>query len=341
MDWASDDTESGAGHWLLTLFCASFAQGLDHSIMVIIRQTSGFSYVLGYFLTECLDFAVLWPRFGRMMQLGWPEMTKQEALMRFWGDAFDVTVNVPDWVALERHISSRLRAGDGFSLATINLDHLVKLRQDRRFRDAYAAQDLVVADGNPIVWMSKLAGRPVSLIPGSDAILPLVRIAAAHHKTLALVGSTDDTLAAAKTYLEREVPGTRIVATIAPPMGFDPVGGSADEVLDALQAVDADIAFLALGAPKQELFAAYGRGKLDHVGFISIGAGLDFFSGAQVRAPAWVRAIAMEWLWRAVSQPARLIPRYAKCFKILPVELIHALKLRFGAAQGTPAREGK
>jgi UDP-N-acetyl-D-mannosaminuronic acid transferase (WecB/TagA/CpsF family) len=49
----------------------------------------------------------------------------------------------------------------------------------------------------------------------------------------------------------------------------------------------------------------------------------------------------MEWLWRAVSQPARLIPRYAKCFKILPVELIHALKLRFGAAQGAPAREGK
>ena len=131
--------------------------------------------------------------------------------MRFWGEAFDVTVNVPDWVALERHISSRLRVGEGFSLATINLDHLVKLRQDQRFRDAYAAQDLVVADGNPIVWMSKLAGRPVSLIPGSDAILPLVRIAAAHRKTLALVGSTDETLAAAKAYLEREVPGTQIV----------------------------------------------------------------------------------------------------------------------------------
>ncbi len=261
--------------------------------------------------------------------------------MRFWGQDFDVTVNVSDWVALERQISSRLRAGDGFSLATINLDHLVKLRQDQRFRDAYAAQDLVVADGNPIVWMSKLAGRPVSLIPGSDAILPLVRIAAAHRKTLALVGSTDDTLAAAKTYLEREVPGTRIVATLAPPMGFDPTGASADAVLEALTASRADIAFLALGAPKQELFAAYGRGKLDHVGFISIGAGLDFFSGAQVRAPGWVRAIAMEWLWRALSQPARLIPRYARCFGILPVELVHALKLRCAQVPTRTAPEGE
>jgi exopolysaccharide biosynthesis WecB/TagA/CpsF family protein len=322
-------------------FGASFAQGLDHPIMVIIRQTEGFSYVLGYFLTECLDFAALWPRFGRMKPIDIPKLTNEEARMRFWGDAFDVTVNVPDWVVLERQISSRLRAGDGFSLATINLDHLVKLRQDQRFREAYAAQDLVIADGNPIVWMSKLAGRPVSLIPGSDAILPLVRIAAAHGKTLPLVGSTDDTLAAAKTYLEREVPGTRIVATIAPPMGFDPVGASADAVLDGLKAAGADMAFLALGAPKQELFAAYGRDKLSHVGFVSIGAGLDFFSGAQVRAPAWVRAIAMEWLWRALSQPARLVPRYAKCFGILPVELIHALQLRFSTLRGAPAREGK
>lgn len=257
--------------------------------------------------------------------------------MRFWGEAFDVTVNVPDWAALERLVLARLRAGDGFSLATINLDHLVKLRQDARFRAAYAAQDLVVADGNPIVWLSKLAGRSVSLIPGSDAILPLARLAAGQGKTLALIGSTEDTLAAAKTYLEREIPGTRVVATIAPPMGFDPAGPSADDVLAALSESGAEIAFLALGAPKQELFAAYGRDKLPKVGFVSIGAGLDFFSGAQVRAPAWVRRIAMEWLWRALSQPLRLIPRYAKCFAILPVELVHALKLRFGSAAMRPS----
>ena len=250
--------------------------------------------------------------------------------MRFWGDDFDVSVNVPHWVALERHISGRLRAGEGFSLATINLDHLVKLREDPRFRNAYAAQDLVVADGNPIVWMSHLAGRPVDLIPGSDAILPLARIAAAHKKTLALVGSTEDTLAAAKTYLEHHVPGTTVVATIAPPMGFDPLGKAADAILDELEDIGADIVFVALGAPKQELFAAYGRRKLGSVGFVSIGAGLDFFSGAQVRAPAWVRSIFMEWLWRVVQDPLRMIPRYAKCLAILPVEIAHALKQRSG-----------
>lgn len=260
--------------------------------------------------------------------------------MRFWGDDFDVTVNVPHWVALERQISGRLRAGEGFSLATINLDHLVKLREDARFRNAYAAQDLVVADGNPIVWLSRLAGRPVDLIAGSDAILPLARIAVAHRKTLALVGSTEATLAAARDDLERQVPGTRVVATIAPPMGFDPLGKAADEVLAQIEAAGADMVFLALGAPKQELFAAYGRQRLEDVGFVSIGAGLDFLSGSQVRAPEWMRAMALEWLWRTLRQPGRMIPRYAKCFAILPVEIAHAIKMRLASASDQPASEG-
>jgi exopolysaccharide biosynthesis WecB/TagA/CpsF family protein len=269
-----------------------------------------------------------------------PKQDKEEAQMRFWGDDFDVSVNVPHWVALERHISGRLRAGEGFSLATINLDHLVKLREDPGFRNAYAAQDLVVADGNPIVWMSYLAGRSVDLIPGSDAILPLTRIAAAHKKTLALVGGTEATLAAAKTYLEHHVPGTNVVATIAPPMGFDPLGKAADAILDELEDVGADIVFVALGAPKQELFAAFGRQKLGSVGFVSIGAGLDFFSGAQVRAPAWMRSLSMEWLWRAAKDPKRMIPRYAKCLAIMPVEIAHALKQRSGTPSTKTAPGG-
>lgn len=259
--------------------------------------------------------------------------------MRFWAGDYQVDINVAGWNALDREISGRFSAGDGFALATLNLDHLVKLRSDARFRSAYAAQDLVVADGMPIVWMSKLAGRPVELVPGSDAILPLVRLAATHGKTIALVGSTEDTLQAAKSYLERNVPGTNVVATIAPPMGFDPVGPSADKVIEELKSAKADIAFLALGAPKQELFAAYARGHLPSTGFVSIGAGLDFFAGAQVRAPKWVRAIAMEWLWRAMSQPMRLVPRYAKCFAILPVEVAHALKLRLSNQPKAPAQK--
>jgi UDP-N-acetyl-D-mannosaminuronic acid transferase (WecB/TagA/CpsF family) len=86
--------------------------------------------------------------------------------------------------------------------------------------------------------------------------------------------------------------------------------------------------FLALGAPKQETLAARGLDLVPGCGFLSIGAGIDFLAGLQRRAPAWVRAIAMEWFWRMASDPRRLAGRYARGFTILPGLVRQALALR-------------
>lgn len=239
-----------------------------------------------------------------------------------------VTVNVPTWAVLEARVRERFARRSGFALATINLDHIVKLHDSEPFREIYAAQDFVVADGYPIVWLSRLAGRPVSLIPGSEAILPLARLAAAQGVTVALFGSDDRVLDAAAEYLEREVRDLSVVCRIAPPMGFDPAGSQAQEMLQEIAASGARLCFVALGAPKQESFAATGRRVAPEIGFASIGAGLDFFAGTQTRAPKWVRRIAMEWLWRMLSDPGRLFARYAKCALALPGLVARALLLR-------------
>ncbi|MCR8549093.1 WecB/TagA/CpsF family glycosyltransferase [Salipiger sp. P9] len=244
-----------------------------------------------------------------------------------------ISVNVPTWAALQARVTERLAQKQGFALATINLDHLVKLRASPAFRRAYLAQDFVVADGNPIVWMSRLAGRPVELIPGSDAILPLARLAAGQGVSVALVGSTTASLSAAKSYLEREVRDLQVSAIIAPPMGFDPESDGADEVFARLTASGAGLCFIALGAPKQEIFAAAGRRKAPQIGFACIGAGLDFFAGTQKRAPDWARRFALEWLWRALSSPRRLGPRYLKCLAILPGQVLRAMLQRFRSPQ--------
>lgn len=248
--------------------------------------------------------------------------------MKFETVAGDVAVNVADMATLRDAVSARFASGEGFALATINLDHLVKLRQDQGFARAYLAQDFVVADGNPIVWLSRMAQRPVSLLPGSELVVPLAQMAAAAGVTVALVGSTEAALAAAAQALEARVEGLQVVAKIAPPMGFDPEGDGAAEVLAQVNASGAGLAFLALGAPKQEMLAARGRELAPSVGFASIGAGLDFLAGTQRRAPKWVQAIAMEWLWRMLSSPARLAGRYARCFGILPSLVREARRLR-------------
>ncbi|WP_370341768.1 WecB/TagA/CpsF family glycosyltransferase [Pararhodobacter marinus] len=239
-----------------------------------------------------------------------------------------IAVNMPDSGALMAEVRRRFRAQEGFALATINLDHLVKLSRDPDFRRVYAAQDLVCADGNPIVWLSKLAGKPVSLVPGSDMVVPLASLAAREEVPVALMGSTDEALSEAGAALEGRVPGLRIVSRIAPPMGFDPTGPDARRILHDIAASGARLCFVALGAPKQEQFAAFGREIAPQVGFASIGAGLDFLAGRQQRAPEWVRAIAMEWVWRMMSNPRRLAKRYFDCIVILPGQALRAWRQR-------------
>lgn len=230
-----------------------------------------------------------------------------------------VTVSIPDRPLLMLRIGERLSAGTGFALATLNLDHVVKLQAPGSFRRAYGAQDFVVADGNPIAWLSRLARRPVDVIPGSELIDPLCELAATKGVPVAFLGSTQETLDHAATVLKTRYPGLRIVARIAPPHGLDPEGAAAEAALAEVGTAGARLCFLALGAPKQEILAVLGREIVPGCGFISIGAGLDFIAGSQIRAPEWVRAIAMEWFWRMASNPRRLVRRYLLCALILPV----------------------
>ena len=233
-------------------------------------------------------------------------------------DQTPIAITTPTRAALMAQIEALLTARRGFALATLNLDHLVKLGRDPAFRAAYAAQTHVVADGNPVVWLQRLAGHPVDLVPGSELITPLVAVAARIQVPVALLGSTELTLTLAAARLQADHPGLTVVARITPAQGFDPAAEAGEAALRQLAATGARLCFVALGAPKQEVLAARGHALLPEVGFVSIGAGLDFIAGTQKRAPLWVRRIAMEWLWRMALHPRRLARRYLDCALILP-----------------------
>jgi N-acetylglucosaminyldiphosphoundecaprenol N-acetyl-beta-D-mannosaminyltransferase len=239
-----------------------------------------------------------------------------------------IHLNMATQAALMDEVTRRFRAAQGFSLATINLDHLVKLAASPEFRRAYGGQDMIVADGRPIVALSRLAAQPVELMPGSDLIEPLCRLAAAERIKVALVGSTKNALNDAAQALTDKIPGLDIALTIAPTGGFDPDGKEAEGILSQLAQAQTGLCFLALGAPKQEMLALRGRTQAPGTGFVSIGAGLDFLGGHQRRAPILVRRLGLEWLWRALSSPLRLGPRYVRCLLILPGQVIQALRLR-------------
>lgn len=229
-----------------------------------------------------------------------------------------VDVNVPSQIALLGEVRRKMREGQAFSVATLNLDHTVKLKECDVFRDAYARQDFVVADGHPIVWLSRLAHKPVSLVAGSDLIEPMARLAAQERIPVALFGTTEETLLRAADALRSMDIDLDIVATLAPGLNFDPDGEEAGRMIEALRTSGARLTFLALGAPRQEVFAIRCRDSIPGMGLVSIGAGLDFLASSQLRAPVWMRRMALEWLWRIMSDPRRLALRYVRCALALP-----------------------
>lgn len=223
-------------------------------------------------------------------------------------------------------LGARLSAGTGFSVATLNLDHAVKLRRNAAFRAAYRAQSHVTADGRPVIWLERLAGRRTELLPGADLVLPLAALAARLNVPVALVGADEAALTGASRVLRDNAPGLRIVQTTSPRMGFEPAGADGDAVIDALRDSGARLCFLALGAPRQELFAARARTALPEVGFVSVGAGLDFLAGTQKRAPRALRAVSLEWAWRLSRDPLRLAARYGACAALLPVLALEVIR---------------
>jgi N-acetylglucosaminyldiphosphoundecaprenol N-acetyl-beta-D-mannosaminyltransferase len=208
---------------------------------------------------------------------------------------------------------------------TLNLDHVVKMRKDATFRAAYRRAGLITADGFPIVLACRLRGGRVSRVAGSDLIDPISAEAARCGKSIYLFGSSLPVLTKASQLLRERNEGLTIAGVFAPPQGFHPTSEDARYCIATIGNSRADLCFVALGAPKQELFADYGRSLLPNTTFVCIGAGLDFIAGAQLRAPHWMQRWGMEWLWRAASDPQRLVYRYLLCMVALPGILARAL----------------
>jgi exopolysaccharide biosynthesis WecB/TagA/CpsF family protein len=227
-------------------------------------------------------------------------------------------ISVPTLAAAVATIADRAEGGQNFTVFTLNLDHLVKLRHDASFRDAYRSASLISADGAPVVWLSRRQGADISRTTGADLVLPLIDAAANRQIPVYLFGSSGDVLArAALAFADRTDGLIDIAGSDAPPAGFDPTGPEADAAIARIAASGARIAFIALGAPKQELFAARAQAQGVCCGFVCVGAALDFVAGAQIRAPKFMQRTGTEWLWRLATDPRRLAARYAQCAVLL------------------------
>ena len=221
-------------------------------------------------------------------------------------------INVPSERWLVDRIVQDVAEGRGGTVFTINLDHLSKLRHDADFRAAYERATYISADGMPVVMMARAEGVPLDRVTGADLVMPLTAAAGAAAIPVYFFGTCTDVLARAVAVLRERVPDLVVAGMEAPPMGFDPHGDAARDAAQRIAASGAKICFVALGAPKQELFANTATCVADGVVYLGIGAALDFLAGHRRRAPRFMQRIGMEWFWRACQEPRRMGPRYLR-----------------------------
>lgn len=228
-------------------------------------------------------------------------------------------------------------AGGGW-VCPVNLDVLRQIAASPQIRELVDRADLVVADGMPLIWASRIQGTPLpERVAGSSLILSLPAAAAAAGRSVFLLGGNPGAAEAAAARLRELDPDLRVAGTLCPPMGFERDPAMMQEIKDALTRSQPDIVFVGLGFPKQERLIAWLRTELSTAWFVSCGISFSFVSGEVLRAPRALQRLGLEWVHRLAQEPKRLFRRYiVDGPPFLARVLLHAGRRRLSRAACSP-----
>jgi N-acetylglucosaminyldiphosphoundecaprenol N-acetyl-beta-D-mannosaminyltransferase len=226
--------------------------------------------------------------------------------MRLMGAPIDI---VTEAHAVHQIIAAA-QARRGHWTITANLDHLRRYHCSGVAQSLLEEADLVVADGMPLIWASRIAGRSLpERVSGSRMVWSICEIASAHQQSIFLLGGDPSVAArAAETFCER-YPGLKIAGTACPSLGFDDDELELGRLQRALVDAAPEIVLVALGFPKQDLLIRRLRAALPHTSFLGVGISLSYVTGDVSRAPDWVCNLGLEWAYRLSQEPTRRLAR--------------------------------
>jgi N-acetylglucosaminyldiphosphoundecaprenol N-acetyl-beta-D-mannosaminyltransferase len=225
-------------------------------------------------------------------------------------------------------IEDLIHSGGTHQIATANLDFWMNSLSDRHLHRIIAGCSLVLPDGMPLVWVSKLLGCPLAeRVTGVDLVPRLAELSVRKGYGVFLLGGKGDVAERAKKLLEEKFPGVRIVGTFAP-TEEEMAQLDHSEILKRIHAAKPEILLVALGNPKQEKWIWLHRKRLGVPVAMGVGGSFEMLVGDMRRAPRWIQKCGLEWAMRFVQEPARLGPRYLRDFialgRKLPATLLAA-----------------
>jgi len=190
---------------------------------------------------------------------------------------------------------------------------ILAARDDPAVKTALDAAEFVAPDGIPLVWIGRRRGYGVERVYGPDFMRALLARTAAWEDRRCrhlLLGGRRPALARLKDRLHDQHPRLDIATRELPEHPWPEAAER--QIVDEVNASGADVVWVSLGAPKQELWMARNRARLAAPLLVGVGAAFDFISGVKPQAPMWLRSHGLEWAFRLATEPRRLGMRYLK-----------------------------
>jgi len=209
-----------------------------------------------------------------------------------------------------RSIVDAAQAGRGHWTITANIDHIRRYCHDPVQRGLIDDADLVVADGMPLIWASRLAGEPLpERVSGSSMVWSICESASARRLPVFLLGGNPGVAERAARILQNSYPALEIAGTACPPMGFEDNERELDMLRRQITETAPRIVFVALGFPKQDLLIRTLRGAAPHASFLGVGIGFSYVAGDLSSPPGWLCNLGLEWAYRLAQEPTRRLAR--------------------------------
>ncbi len=208
-----------------------------------------------------------------------------------------------------------------------NVHMVIEAHLNKAFGENVNSANLVCADGMPLVKTIKLFyGIKTDRVAGMDVFPELLKLAEANAQKIFLFGTTDELLKKIIDKAKIQFPKLTIAGSYSPPFDKDI---NDETYVDMIKKSDANLVFVALGCPKQELWMAKHSHKINAV-LLGIGGAFPIYADTVKRAPKGMRNVGLEWLYRLCQEPRRLFKRYFKTNTLFIILVIkQKLKIMF------------
>src|SRR5580692_2661840 len=248
-------------------------------------------------------------------------------------DLFGIGVDALTMTQAVGRCTDAVQRGGHLSIGMVNAAKVVAMHRDEQLRHAVAGSGMVLADGQSVVWASRMLGSPVpERVAGIDLFLELLDEADRHGYCVYFLGARRDVLDRMLAEVSRRYPGLAVAG--ARDGYFRP--DEEPEVAAEIRRSGPDLLFVGMTSPKKELFVSQ-WGKTTRASVVhGVGGSFDVLAGVTRRAPAWYQDHGLEWLYRAWQEPARLGRRYLTTNTAFLAMVVHEL-MRVRLAPGGSA----